>query len=76
MGASHISPLYFCILIDVQNDSEKEMLRRDKTLEESMRDALLGARYPTEAARSVGFSIESQQTVDRDFAGSWFYARK
>jgi hypothetical protein len=75
-GASAISPIYLCMCIDMQRDSEKEDLLADAELMNRMREALRDSRYPANAISAVTFSIESQQTVDRDFGGNWFYARK
>ena len=76
LGASAINPVHLCICINVQQDSEKEKLLADQELMYRMKEALRDSGYPAEAIAEVGFSIESQQTVDRDFAGNWFYAHK
>ncbi len=75
-GMSSIDPQYLFITINVQTDSEKKMLIEMPGLEDSMRHAVVIAGYPLSAVPLIGFSIESQQTVDRDFNGNWFYARK
>jgi hypothetical protein len=76
MGMSSIDPQYFCVLINVKTDSEKGQLLQDKELDNKIRQIALNAGYPAESVPLISFSIESQQTVDRDFNGNWFYARK
>jgi hypothetical protein len=76
MGMSSIDPQYFCVLINVGRDSEKNELLQDKKLEGEIRQIALNAGYPPDSVPLISFSIESQQTVDRDFNGNWFYARK
>jgi hypothetical protein len=76
MGMSSIDPKYFCILINVKTDREKHRLLEDGELDNKIRQIALSAGYPEESVPLISFSIESQQTVDRDFNGSWFYARK
>jgi hypothetical protein len=76
MGMSSIDPRYFCILIDVKTDSEKRELLEDTDLRKSIRQAALDAGYPAESVPLIEVSIESQQTVDRDWGGNWYHARK
>jgi hypothetical protein len=75
-GATHIDPRYLCVCIDVDTDAERDAMRDDNELIEDFRDAILAAGYPVESVPLVSFSIESQQTVDRDWSGNWFHARK
>jgi hypothetical protein len=41
-----------------------------------LRSALLAVGYPEDAVPKVGFAFESQETVDRDYNGNWWYAVK
>jgi hypothetical protein len=75
-GETHIAPQYLCVCIDVNTDDERDRLLEDKDLIEQLRQAILSSGYPAESVPLVKFSIESQETVDRDFEGSWWYARK
>jgi len=76
MGMSSIDPRYFCVLIDVDTDSEKRQLLDDKDFDGKIRKIALDAGYPELSIPLFSVSIESQQTVDRDWGGNWFYARK
>jgi hypothetical protein len=75
-GATSIDPRHLCICIDVKSDDMRNRLQEDQALIDQLRQALLTCGYPAESVPLVGFSIESQETVDRDFGGNWFYARK
>ena len=75
-GATHIDPRHLAIWITTKTDEERDRLRQDPDLPQQLRDALLQVGYPTAAVPLVAFEIESQETVDRDFGGSWYYATK
>jgi hypothetical protein len=51
-------------------------MRAAPELVPEFRRALSAAGYPSAAVPEVGFAFESQQTVDRDYAGNWWYAIK
>jgi hypothetical protein len=76
MGTTHKSADNLRIGIDVATDAEREMLRNDAGLLDEARLALAEAGYPQGSIDRVSISIESQETVDREFDGNWFCARK
>ena len=65
------SKMYLCL--KVATDFQKELLLSDSELMLQCEDAFLreGIYMPH---GSEGFRIESQETVDRDWNGNWFYA--
>ena len=75
-GATSIDPRHLCICIDVNSDDERNRLYEDQALIDQLRQALIACGYPEGSVPLVSFSVESQETVDRDFGGNWFYARK
>jgi hypothetical protein len=75
-GATHIDPVHLCICINVDKDYERDDIYNDSELLEQFRKAILKTGYPKDSVSLLNFSVESQQTVDRDFGGNWFYARK
>jgi hypothetical protein len=75
-GATRIDPDHLCICINVNTDAERDSLQHDDELIRQFRKAILSSGYPAESVPMVSFSIESQETVSRDFEGNWFYARK
>jgi hypothetical protein len=58
-------------LIATPTDNERDLLRQAPDTHQQFCDALLRAGYPQEAVSGVHFRIESQETVDRDYGGSW-----
>ena len=62
------------IAIKTRTDEERERLVFDSDLHQQLRDALLKVGYPISAIRFVFFIFESQETVDRDYGGSWHAA--
>jgi hypothetical protein len=75
-GAIHLHPRHIAIWIATQTDEERDLMRASHELLPEFRRILLAAGYPPVAVPDVGFEFESQQTVDRDYGGSWWYAVK
>jgi cadmium resistance protein CadD (predicted permease) len=69
-------PLYLAIWVATKTDAERDALRANKQLRREFRSALRTVGYPRAAISSVGFSFESQETVDRDHRGNWYLALK
>ncbi|MDR7254019.1 hypothetical protein J2X46_003009 [Nocardioides sp. BE266] len=63
-------PFDFWVWLGTTTDSEREALGGQPDLDERIRRLAekrgLGDRYE-------GVTVESQETVDRDYAGHWFY---
>jgi hypothetical protein len=70
-GSSYVDPQRLAFFITTATDAESSKLRETQGLYEQLCDALRQAGYPPAAVPSVKFRIESQQTVDRDYGGSW-----
>jgi len=75
-GATHLDPRLLAIWVTTKTDKERDDLANDVDLHEHLRAVLLQAGYPPEAVPHIGFAFESQQTVDRDFAGNWYHRIK
>ncbi len=70
-GATATSPRYVNFWITTATDMERDLLRQAPDTYQQFCDALLRAGYPQDAVPGVHFRIESQETVDRDYGGSW-----
>ena len=70
-GATAISPWHLGFCIRTGTDKDRDLLRRDPQIDQQFRNALVRAGYPMNAVLVVPFGIESQETVDRDYGGSW-----
>ena len=66
------SPLMDVFYIATGTDRERDALRNDyPTLYSQLCDVLLRVGYKPSSSLPVSFPVESQETVDRDYGGSW-----
>jgi hypothetical protein len=70
-GATAISPGYLSFSIRTTTDKERDLLCQDPEIYQQFCNALRKAGYPQNTVPVVKFGIESQETVDRDYGGSW-----
>lgn len=63
-------PFAFWVWLGTATDAEREQLQADATINERIRAEAAGLLLE---ARYEGWTVESQETVDRDYQGSWFY---
>ena len=75
-GAVELFPGSLAIWVRVPSDVERDRLLGDPGFEAELRDLLAAAGYPEDALGRVAFTAESDQTVNRDHAGNWWYAVK
>lgn len=75
-GAVEINPRHLAIWITTDTDAQRDALNEDAAFQRGLRDILRGVGYPAAAIDLVGFAIESEETVRRDYAGNWWYAIK
>jgi len=71
-GGKEVHPVFW---IKTGNDEERDQLSTDSSLTEDFRTALLQADYPAVDVPLAQYVVESQETVDRDYAGSWVKRR-
>ncbi len=71
-GAVHLDPAHLAIWITVDRDEERDKLSNDRETIPAFRRLLAEAGYPQEAVPAVKFAFESQETVNRDYGGSWW----
>jgi hypothetical protein len=76
LGAVRIHPRHLAFWITTPSDAERDLLRASPELISEFRAALRAIGYPAIAVPDVGFEIESQEIVDRDHGGNWWYAVK
>ncbi len=63
-------PFDYWLWLGTSTDDERDRLMRDRSIVGLLRD--LTQRHGPKATFE-GFTVESQETVDRDYEGSWFY---
>jgi len=75
-GAYYIDPKYLVFVVGVQTDIEKEKLQLDLDFNNKIRELLKKFNWPEEARKHVVFDIESQENVNRENDGNWWYHYK
>lgn len=75
-GAVDIDPKHFAIWIATDKDQSRDRLNGDPAFKQQIRQILHEVGYPEAAIPEIGIAFESQETVDRDYEGSWWYAVK
>jgi hypothetical protein len=75
-GAYYIDPRHMVFVVGVPSDKERDSLRSDKDFLGKMKGLLVRVNWPASAREHVAFDIESQETVDRENNGNWWYHYK
>ncbi len=75
-GAYYIDPKHLVFVVGVQTDKEKETLKANSLFAMSMQELLSTFNWPIQARYSIAFDVESQETVDRENNGNWWYHYK
>lgn len=55
-------------------DAQRDALSGEEPLLKDVREAVASAGYPPDELHNIHSTVQSQETVDRDYKGSWFYA--
>jgi hypothetical protein len=76
IGAIDISPVHLAFWIFTTTDADRDRLAADKALRARLRAIVRRSGYPKAAIARVGFAFESKESVDRDWAGNYWYAMK
>lgn len=72
-GAYDIDPKYLVYWICVQTDQTKHEMQNNIQLNKELRQLLEEYEYPIEAQKFVSIGFESQETVNRESNGNWWY---
>ncbi len=75
-GAFYIAPRHLAVVIVTPTDAERDKLTGQEDLIPNFRAIFSRVGYPSEAIPLIAFVFESQETVDRDYGGNWFYRFK
>lgn len=74
-GAIHIHPRYIAVWVKTDTDAQRDALIAGG-LRERVHDDFHKAGYPAEVVPEVAVACESDETVKRDWNGSWWYRIK
>jgi hypothetical protein len=72
-GANHIHPKHLVYWIVVHSDLEKGRLEADTALMQVLRSLLEKYDYPIQGRNGVHIGFESQETVNRESGGNFYY---
>jgi len=75
-GAVDIHPKHLAYWITTDTDAQRDRLAADTGMQDEFRRILMRVGYPAEAILDVGFAFQSEETVQRDYGGNWYYAVK
>lgn len=75
-GAIDLYPACLAFWICVATDAQRDALLGDPTFAARMRRIVADCGYPQDSVDRVGFTSESDETVDRDWGGNWYHAMK
>ena len=75
-GAYDIDPKHLVFVVGVSTDAEKESLQKNHVFQSEIKALLTKHDWPVAAREHVLFDIESQETVDRETEGNWWYHYK
>jgi hypothetical protein len=72
LGAIDLYPSCLAFWICVATDAQRDALLADPAFAGRMRRIVADCGYPADSVDRVGFTSESDETVDRDWAGNWY----
>jgi hypothetical protein len=75
-GAYWIHPKHLAVIIRVRTDSEKSKLIQDQAFWHDIKADLASVGYPAVGRDGVAFEAESDETVNREWEGNWWYRFK
>ncbi len=64
------------VWLQTTNDEERDRLASNPQTLPWIREVLVASGYPVIEASLTTVTIQSQETVDRSYDGSWFYAMR
>ncbi|MET3446343.1 hypothetical protein [Ralstonia sp. 1138] len=63
-------------LIKTTTDAERDLLQRDPTLLNAFKAVFRARACPEALVERLTFTFQSLETVERDYAGNWYWALK
>jgi hypothetical protein len=75
-GAYWIDPKHMDFVVGVSTEKNKLELKSNRNFVLAMAEVLERFNWPLEARAAVTFDIESQESVDRESDGNWWYHYK
>ena len=63
-------------LVKTKTDEERDLLTGNEALLTEFKAVFLARECPDEIVQRLTFTFQSEETLDRDYAGSWHWALK
>ena len=71
-----LRPTQTWFLIQTKTDAERDLLAENETLRKEFKEVFRVRGCSDALVDSLAFTFESQETVDRQYAGNWYWALK
>lgn len=71
-----LEPTQSSFLVKTKTDAERELLAGNKLLLKELKAAFRARECTDEIVKGLTFTFQSQETVQRDYAGNWHWALK
>lgn len=72
--ALDLEPTRPWFLFETKTDAERDLLRGNETLHTEFKEVFRARECPDAIVRSLMFTFQSQETVERDYSGNWRWA--
>jgi len=69
-----LEPTQRWFLIQTKTDAERDLLTRNESLLKEFKEVFRVRGCSDALVDSLAFTFESQETVDRQYAGNWYWA--
>ena len=76
VAALDLEPTAPWFLVKTKTDAERDLLRMTETLLSEFQAVFRARECPDDIVRRITFTFQSLETVERDFAGNWYWALK
>jgi hypothetical protein len=71
-----LEPIQPWFLFKTKTDAERDLLAGNEALLKDFEAVFRARECPDETVQGLAFPFQSQQTVERDYAGNWYWALK
>lgn len=76
VAALDLEPAVPWFLIETKTDAERDLLRKSEMLLREFKAVFQARECPDAIVQCLTFTFQSLETVERDYAGSWYWALK
>jgi len=66
----------FAVWLCTQSDEQRDKLARSRMVTPMVHEVFVGVGFTSPQLGELSIEVQSQETVDRDYERSWFYATR